>query len=384
MRQRNRLLALMVVPWVALGLWAQSEQGAPPAGEPQTVAVAEHSSRWDYPRTTTQGPGQQVHVVAKGDTLWDLGAKYLGDPFAWPQIWELNKWIKDPHWIYPGDPILVEKGRATVTQSRDQNLAPGEVADLQPETTLVKRRTMDEYAFSFQDFILMPFLVPTTAENYFRQVGAFKIIGQEDARKNMMADGDIAFIGGGSAQGLKVGDRLVVTTVAARHFYNPADRNHRFLLGDILEHEGIVRVTQVYPSQSVAIIERSLDGISQGDYVVPFVEPPAILNTLRTDIGSPIHIKQPVAKILFIRQDKPVASGGDMVIVDRGSRDGFNVGDILLSARTQLLDEANPAAKDTTNYYLGQLMIIQAGDRFATCRVLRSKEELLIGDILTH
>ena len=46
-----------------------------------------------------------AYVVKKGDTLWDLSDEFLHDPFAWPDLWENNRHIHDPHWIYPGDSI---------------------------------------------------------------------------------------------------------------------------------------------------------------------------------------------------------------------------------------------------------------------------------------
>jgi len=52
----------------------------------------------------TQGGRTQLeeeHTVVPGDTLWDLCAKYLNNPWYWPRVWSYNPEISNPHWIYP-------------------------------------------------------------------------------------------------------------------------------------------------------------------------------------------------------------------------------------------------------------------------------------------
>lgn len=48
-----------------------------------------------------------AYLVQKGDTLWDLSGQFLGNPFSWPDLWENNRHIQDPHWIYPGDSLCL-------------------------------------------------------------------------------------------------------------------------------------------------------------------------------------------------------------------------------------------------------------------------------------
>ncbi|MFN8472170.1 MAG: LysM peptidoglycan-binding domain-containing protein [Anaerolineae bacterium] len=62
-------------------------------------------------QTLLEEDGQVVYVVERGDTLWGISARFLGNPMRWPEVFDLNRgsarlpngWtLTNPNLIWPG------------------------------------------------------------------------------------------------------------------------------------------------------------------------------------------------------------------------------------------------------------------------------------------
>lgn len=92
-----------------------------------------------------------TYVVRKGDTLWDIAARFLEKPWLWPEIWQANPQIENPHLIYPGDVISLAylRGQPRLTaergpQARSDELPIDTIPLSEVEPFLRKLRVVDD------------------------------------------------------------------------------------------------------------------------------------------------------------------------------------------------------------------------------------------------
>src|SRR5947208_10431491 len=65
---------------------------------------------------TLRPDAPERYVVVPGDTLWSISQRYTDSPWRWPELWGLNKdQIRNPHLIYPGYVILLDRARGQLT-----------------------------------------------------------------------------------------------------------------------------------------------------------------------------------------------------------------------------------------------------------------------------
>ncbi|MFH1762597.1 MAG: LysM peptidoglycan-binding domain-containing protein [Gemmatimonadota bacterium] len=72
---------------------------------------------------------RSTHEVLKGETLWSLAERYLGNPYRWPLIYEANSsQIQDPNLIEPGQLLVIPgEGQETVPVQGVMVITQGEV-----------------------------------------------------------------------------------------------------------------------------------------------------------------------------------------------------------------------------------------------------------------
>jgi hypothetical protein len=77
--------------------------------------------------------------------LWDIAARFLQKPWLWPEIWQANPQIANPHLIYPGDVLsLAYLDRVTVSQAGPRQEAPIDAIPLAQVEPFLKQLSVVE------------------------------------------------------------------------------------------------------------------------------------------------------------------------------------------------------------------------------------------------
>jgi hypothetical protein len=278
-----------------------------------------------------------TYTVVKGDTLWGISGKFLKDPWKWPQIWEMNRdEIKNPHWIYPGNVIRLDKTGANPRLSLEGGASGmggpsgGTEADAQGNVVVLNPRTrvedLEAAVPSIPGSAIGPFLTQPLIVESGALDGAPTILATEESRV-VVGSGDVAYA-----------DRVGSTDGVNWQVYRPGevirDPDTNEVLGIEAKYLGDARVRR-FGNPTTLEITRARQEIARGDRMAPSRE-----------TSFPSYVPRAPDKPLdgtIMTVEGGVQEVGQFAVItiNRGARDGMEVGYVLASYHRGALVNAN-------------------------------------------
>ncbi|MDH3751460.1 MAG: LysM peptidoglycan-binding domain-containing protein [Gammaproteobacteria bacterium] len=259
----------------------------------------------DSARLAADAPDE--YVVQVGDTLWDIAATFLKDPWYWPEIWYVNPQVENPHLIYPGDVLglVYVEGAQRITNVRGSSYRLSPEARVTPLTEAITSVSYESIsAFLSRGVVIerdeidaLPYLVATKGDHL------------------IAAAGNTVYVRGTGAQ---PGERFNVVHIGDK-LVDPDDNN---LIGyqGIEIGEGTIRRSG--DPATMALTGSKREAV-QGDRLIPTsVEIP--LNFFPKAPSSDIN-GQLIAVVGGVTQ----IGQYQVVVMNRGSNHGLAVGDVL-------------------------------------------------------
>ncbi len=353
----------------------ESSQGTPPATEEstETETVSEPApSGVQLGKLGYDAAGQpgRVHVVVKGDTLWDISDAYLGTPWVWPSVWLDNQNIANPHLINPGDHIWITPNemRRITPEEAEAYLAGGPAPDPTDDVPAAFDETVNEPevplppAYRYSELHTTGF---TTKEQF---EGAATIVDAQTT-KVWLSDPDRVLIGWGRGE-TQVGDRYAIVRPGARIVH----RRTYETLGYETEMLGWLEVNEVHEDTSTATIRVSRHEIRRGDHIIPWEEPDRDITLQPTP-----HVD---GSIVHMPHGRTEAGSTDVVFLDRGREDGLVAGSPLEVYRPMdpALDEIRMKKMNLPDHVVAKLLVVSVNPKTAVAVVTHTEDDLTKGD----
>lgn len=306
-------------------------------------------------------PGR--HVVVPGDTLWGISARFLKEPWRWPEIWRMNKeQIKNPHRIYPGDIIVLEH------DANGDPLLRIVSETLQPK---IYSETVREEVPSIPPKVIEPFISEPLIVEDATINGSARIVAMQEERV-FMGPGDTAFVSGAS-------DR---PKQESWQIYRPAkplrDPETREILGYEAFYLGTAR--QMEPGEpGVFQITTAKQEIGRGDRLLP-ARLPQLINYVPHRPEKAIQ-----GRVAAVYGGIGAAGRNSVITLNRGARDGLEIGHVLALYRTrsdafrnQENDQKETVQLPDQRY--GLVFVFRTFERIAYALVLNSAGVVNIND----
>lgn len=341
----------------------------PPAAEPAGNYIDNGPpppSTADEPIEAHAGPVPELHTVRNGDTLWGLCTYYFNDPWQWPKVWSYNPQITNPHWIYPGDLVrLLPRGVFASQQDIQQPEKGGDVA--KPDVAKPAARIASP-ARKLALGLKQTAFVETSALK-----SAMTIDGSTD-EKVLLGTGDSVYLAYPSDNPPRVGQRHSIY-VPGRAVKNGANE-----IGAYVRLLGTAEVVSVKQDKRArAVIIDSNHEIERGAKVGPLLRQFSNVPTVRPKVDA--H-----GSIVAMLSNEQLIGQGEIVFVNLGKESGIEVGNRMFIVRrgdalpTKARDMAGQDDQRFPARALGEVVIVEVGDKISIALVTLSVQEMGVGD----
>lgn len=273
------------------------------------------------------GDHPDTYVVRKGDTLWDIAGKFLKKPWLWPEIWQANPQVQNPHLIYPGDVLSLAYLDRVTAQPGPRQEAPINAIPLADVEPFLKNLTITDH---FKD---LPYVVGLEDSRLRASAGQLAyVVGLEGAQPGQMysvvrptvsyelpkhnVDLDAA------------GDSISGAGNLWKNYVAPSGRNE--FLGYELAHVNVGTVTRVATGSgdsTTLVLQQAGREVRPGDRLVPLEAHPYDLQF----IPHPPSPQAAEAEVRVLAITDTFTSGGprDVIALSAGSREGVDNGTVF-------------------------------------------------------
>lgn len=333
--------------------------------------VGDHWTAYDPPDPALFPEGATVHIIERGDTLWDLAQTFYGDPYLWPQLWEKNTYITDAHWIYPGDPLLVETEGVVEDVIDDVEIEIEDdgmidIEDVEDLAPVALGTLSDIYCFGYLGHV---------DEQYPNEILAFedsmtKYIDMAEVQSIGVTVDDVIYINGGTSTGLVAGEEYLVI--------DPGELIEHPVTGKVIgqhyDYRGRVTILCADETTATGMVTQACDGIHLGDRLKPIPQIPIPLATLSEfERHCEIPSNRANGYIVNAKDFRYALGEGSVVEVNVGYEDAIEPGDFLTVYRPNKID-------GMPRLVLGEIGILTTEPHSATGKIVRMRYSMEVGD----
>lgn len=307
------------------------------------------------------------YTVKQHDTLWDISQRYTDDPWQWPEIWYQNSQIENPHLIFPGDVIgLVSingESRVTVTTRG----AASRTVKLQPSARI---EPIDSAIPAIPQDAIRGFLRHHQVTTEEQLAKAPRVIAGREGR-SMMGSDDTIYARG------KFGETIPASYGVFRRGQVYRDPKTNEVLGLEALEIGQAEVQAKDNDILTLKLTHTNQQVAAGDLLLPTED--------RSLVSS--YLPKPPSKV--VDGQILAVSGGvsqigqyDVVVLNRGIRDGLDTGSVLAVNKTGtvIFDRVVGEKVRLPDEQAGSLMVFRAYDKMSYGLVMRATQAMRVGD----